>query len=97
MAKPNITPPHIIVTLVNDLALSRYKANPDATIATTIENPVHNGEYIMGMPIINASIPIKCMDQIPAPIAKEPPINHILIPKGELLMSLNRAVISRAI
>ncbi len=56
--------------------LTMYSANPDTTIAISIDNKVTGMLYPIGTGRLNASMPMKCIDQIPVPIEKAPPHSH---------------------
>src|SRR5688572_16203924 len=49
-----------------------YSANPETTTAISSESSVIGRSNAIGMGSSNASMPMKCMDQMPAPMAKAP-------------------------
>ncbi len=50
-----------------------HNAKPEVSIAITSEAIVLGTSYARGMGSENASMPMKCIDQIPPPIATAPP------------------------
>lgn len=56
-----------------------YKASAEAMIATTMERNNKGTSYQIANPgTLNASMPMKCMLQIPTPIARDPPRIQVL-------------------
>src|SRR5579862_7445872 len=56
--------------------LAIESANPELKIATSKELSVIAMSYVRGMGRENASMPMKCMAQMPVPMAREPPDSH---------------------
>ena len=56
--------------------LAIWSAKPEATMAITSEATVIGMSYAIGIGSSKASMPMKCMDQIPAPMEKAPPISQ---------------------
>jgi len=51
-------------------------ALPDARTAAARESSVRVTSYRSAMGNVNAIMPMKCIDQMPMPIASAPPISH---------------------
>ena len=62
-----------LATQTNLVMLERAELEKALKAATTRDRSVNAGSYPTGMSILKASMPIKCMDQIPAPSASAPP------------------------
>ena len=56
--------------------LTINSANPDTTTPITIEPKVMDRSKAIGIGRCSANMPMKCMDQMPVPMAKAPPINQ---------------------
>ena len=57
--------------------LATESANPEMAMAITREATVRPRSYVRGIGSENANIPMKCIDQIPQPIASAPPTTHM--------------------
>src|ERR1700761_6850019 len=56
----------------------RQSANAESAIAIASDRAVIHGAYPMGTGRLKASMPMKCIDQMPMPIATDPPTSHHL-------------------
>jgi hypothetical protein len=56
--------------------LVRYSANQDAATAISSDRTVIGTSYDIGIGVRSASMPIKCIDQIPLPMEAAPPANQ---------------------
>src|ERR1700722_14688858 len=57
--------------------LATERANPEIAMAITREATVRPRSYVRGIGSENANMPMKCIDQMPQPIASAPPTTHI--------------------
>src|SRR5258708_38874575 len=73
MPRPIRTAPGARFRMLSELRVAVYKAKPETTIAMNIDSSVVSTSYAMGIGRLNASMPMKCMDQMPMPMAKAPP------------------------
>src|ERR1700679_1425136 len=55
---------------------TRQSANAESAIAIASDRAVIHGSYPIGTGRLNASIPTKCIDQMPMPMATDPPASH---------------------
>src|ERR1700722_1308919 len=76
MAKPITEPPVSRLLRPRVLRLVRCRANQDATTAIRRDRPVIGRSYDTGIGMRNDSMPIKCIDQMPQPMAAAPPANQ---------------------
>src|SRR6476646_7498570 len=73
MPRPIRTPPAARRGKLRELRVTASSAKPETAIAISIEPSVMAMSYDMAMGSRNASMPMKCIDQMPMPIAKAPP------------------------
>ena len=76
MAGPIQTAPPISASGPSAGRLAMNKASADAPIATTTESSTRERPYRIGIGRWKASMPMKCMLQMPTPMATEPPASH---------------------
>ncbi len=75
--------------------LTTVKANAEATMATRTESSTSHTPYAIGRARWNASMPTKCMLQMPTPMATEPPASHAR--RSRPWATVNRAARSSAV
>ncbi len=73
MPRPISTPPAASRRQLRELRVTVSKAKPETTIAISIEAMVIPMSYAIGTGRLKASMPMKCIDQMPIPMANAPP------------------------
>src|ERR1700732_4938046 len=85
MANPNSELPERSLPRLKVPRLVTYRANPDAATAIRRDRPVIGTSYDTVIGMRNESMPMKCIDQMPDPMAAAPPNNQSgsgLAPQG---------------
>src|SRR6202521_5749116 len=76
MANPNSELPERSLPRLKVPRLVTYRANPDAATAIRRDRPVIGMSYDTVIGMRNESMPMKCIDQMPDPMAAAPPNNQ---------------------
>src|ERR1700692_2387518 len=76
MANPNSELPERSLPRLKVPRLVTYRANPDAATAIRRDRPVIGTSYDTVIGMRNESMPMKCIDQMPDPMAAAPPNNQ---------------------
>src|ERR1700722_3212780 len=76
MPNPTRKPPARKLLRLKVRRLASHRANQEADTAIKRDRPVNGTSYDMGTGVRNESMPTKCIDQIPHPMAAAPPANQ---------------------
>src|SRR5580692_4882856 len=77
MPAPMIVAENDSWTMLISGLLATDSANPEMAMAMTREAIVRPRSYVRGIGSEKASMPMKCIDQMPQPIASAPPTTHM--------------------
>src|SRR5690606_22056435 len=78
MPRPIRNAPPINLDVGSSGRLTSHSASAEATIGSSHDSAVIQKSYPIGIGSLNASMPMKCIDQIPVPIAIAPPISQAM-------------------
>jgi hypothetical protein len=94
IANPTITPAEMIGMIPVVFRLKMLSDTPAAKTPAKSESNTVGQSYSTGMGKLKASIPVKCIDQTPIPIAMAPPVSQT--DRVQPLATVIRAAISNA-